>query len=101
MKITNAADMQELAELGEAEFEKNVLEGPLLKSIVASIEEAAINGQTSFSKGFDLSDTRSMEVIQNAFLEAGYECEMKIEHDRRLFGIPYSSREIVIIWNKK
>ncbi len=56
MEIPKADDLQELTELGRVEFVKSVLEGPLFKSILASMEDAALNGRSSFEKLFDIAD---------------------------------------------
>lgn len=101
MKIIKANELQELTELGQVEFVKNVLEGPLFKSILASMEDAALNGRSSFEKLFDIADLRAMNLIKSAFIDAGYECEIKIEKSRMLLNLPYTCHKILISWDKK
>lgn len=102
MKITKAEELQELTELGQVEFEKSVLDGPLFKNILAQMEEAALEGYGGFNKTIHNSDEiRELKVIQKAFLEAGYECEIEIENQKGAFGLPYTSRKFIVRWNKK
>lgn len=100
MEITKADELKELTELGQAEFEKSVLEGPLFKSILASMEDSAMKGYSGFKKTiYDVEDLRDYYVIQKAFQNAGYECEIEIERKTTFFNVPYTNRLFRVSWD--
>lgn len=98
-QIMNASDLKELSILGEAEFEKNVLEGPRFKSIMTSIEDAAMQGHCSWGTSLvPAEEVRELRVIQQALQDAGYNCELD-ETTGKAFGIlDYTNRKFEVSW---
>lgn len=98
-QIMKASDIKELTGLGKLEFETNVLEGPMFKNIVTSIEGAAINGHSSWSTfNVPQEDIRGLEIIRTALLAAGYECEIDMKHEMRFFGMEFAIRQFKVSW---
>ncbi|GKV69825.1 hypothetical protein NCCP2716_23230 [Sporosarcina sp. NCCP-2716] len=100
MKITNPEDMRKISVDGQMEYEKSVMEGPLFKSIMAEMEQAALEGYSGFNQTItDSADLRDYYVIQKAFTDAGYKCEIEIERRKGLMNIPYVIRKFFVSWD--
>jgi len=100
VEIIKVGDMKELSELGKEEYEKNVLEGSTFKSVVSSIEGSAIKGYTGWYKVLDSSDdTRELEVIKKALIEAGYGCEFKHKRYKNLLGLYSTTTTFHVNWH--
>ncbi|MEK4715370.1 hypothetical protein [Sporosarcina sp. FSL K6-5500] len=98
-QIMKASDIKELTDLGKLEFEKNVLEGPLFKKVVTSIEEAALNGHSGWSiDNVPFEDIRGLKIIQTALQEAGYECEINMNNEFNFFGMKLTTRQFKVSW---
>lgn len=99
MEIININDLKELTELGKAEFEKSVLEGPMFKNIVRSIEDAALEGYTEWSRNIESDESlRELEVVQSALIAAGYECVIKVDRGTVFNFVPYVTRKFIVDW---
>ena len=98
-QIMKASDTKELTDLGQLEFETNVLEGPMFKQVVTSIEEAAINGHSLWSiDNVPFEDIRGLKIIQTALQEAGYECEINMNNKLNFFGMTLTFRQFKVSW---
>ncbi|MEK4715263.1 hypothetical protein [Sporosarcina sp. FSL K6-5500] len=98
-QIMKASDTKELSNLGQMEFEKNVLEGPMFKNVVTSIEEAALNGYSSWSiNNVPFEDIRGLKIIQTALQAEGYECEINMNNEFNFFGMKLTTRQFKVSW---
>jgi hypothetical protein len=98
LEIIKADDMKELSEFGKEEFEKSVLEGPLLKSVIRNIEDSALGGYTGWTTKFDSSvDVREFKVIQKYLTDAGFNCEIKSELKKGLV-YQYTQNSFHVNW---
>ncbi|MET3658131.1 hypothetical protein [Sporosarcina psychrophila] len=98
-QIMKASDIKELTELGKSEFETNVLEGPMFKHVVSSIEEAASNGYSAWSiNNVPFEDIRGLKIIQTELQEAGYGCEINMKNEFNVFGMKFATRKFKVSW---
>ena len=92
--------MKELTELGKEDFQKSALEGPVFKSIIRSIESAALEGYTGWHKTLSShDDIRELKVIQKALIDAGYESEFKYKSYKNLLGMNSTTTTFHVNWN--
>ncbi|MCJ8008091.1 hypothetical protein ACFFF5_17940 [Lederbergia wuyishanensis] len=98
VKIQTPNEMMELSEEGKKKFEKEVLEGPLFKKVLQSIEDSALKGYTGYRRKIHSQDeVRSLKVIQKYLQAAGYKCEFETEKRLGLIS-EYDVHYFVIRW---
>ena len=92
--------LAEMSEEGTRSFEQQVLEGPLLKRFIRSIEDSALEGYTGYKHKIQPGeDIRSLKVIQKALKESGYKCEFE-EVEKRGLITNYFEKYLVVKWSK-
>lgn len=92
-------EIKYLTKLGTEEFEKNIIEGPLLKNIISSIETAAIEGYMVWKKTINKDDSiRELKVIQKYLKASGFKCEFEEKKKRSLIG-EYTEHIFTVDWS--
>jgi len=71
--LQSAESIAEVAHVNRQVFIKEVLEGPIFKSMVRGIEEAAISGRNQYAFQLDVNDSgETRDVLLEMLSLAGY-----------------------------
>ncbi|AJK89667.1 MULTISPECIES: hypothetical protein [Lysinibacillus] len=97
-EIPTAEFLKQLSGDGQANYEKDVLNGPLFKKIIAKIEDSALDGYTGWRQSVDRhDDVRALKVIQKELQSKGFHCEFETENKQGLLGA-YKLQYFSIKW---
>ncbi|WP_285397611.1 hypothetical protein [Lysinibacillus sp. fls2-241-R2A-57] len=97
-EIPTAEFLKQLASEGQANYEKDVLDGPLFKQIMTKIEDSALDGFTGWRQSVDThDDVRALKVTQKELQSKGFYCEFEIVEKRGLLG-PYKEQYFQVKW---
>ncbi|MEK5528486.1 hypothetical protein MKX79_03700 [Viridibacillus sp. FSL R5-0468] len=78
ISIPTASELNAISVESRKNYEKSVLEGPLLRTIVQKLEDAALEGLTTWKRKIDSTDNvRALKVISNTLENRGFNCEFK------------------------
>ena len=92
--------LAEISEKGTRDFEQEILNGPILKRFIRSIEDSALEGYTGYRhKIYPGEDIRALKVVRKALKAAGYSCEFE-EVEKKGLVTNYFERYLVINWDK-
>lgn len=97
-EIPTADFLKQLSSEGMANYEKEVINGPLYKKIKTKIEDSALDGFTGWRQRLDgHDDIRALKVIQKELQSKGFHCEFETEEKQGLLG-PYKLQYFYIKW---
>lgn len=98
-EIPSAEFLNQVSKDGLANYEKEVLEGPLFKNIMKNIEDSALEGYTGWKKtihGHD--DLRALNAIRKELQAKGYYCEFETVDFNGLLGT-YKKKNFHVKWS--
>lgn len=99
-EIPTADFLKQLSSDGLASYKKDVLNGPLFRKIMTSIEDSALDGYTGWKKRVDShDDIRALKVIQEELQKKGFHCEFETVEKRGLLGA-YKEQYFRVKWGE-
>ncbi|MFD4492993.1 hypothetical protein [Lysinibacillus fusiformis] len=86
-EIPTAEFLKQLSAEGQISYERDVLNGPLFKRIIAQVEESALAGFAGWKQIIQREDDiRALKVIQKEMQSKGFHCEFETENKQGLLG---------------